>query len=115
MTEDRKVLVGVDLCDDMTQISCYRRDLDKVIPVGRLVGREREYECPTVLSYQPVKKEWLFGTEALLAAEREEVYLFRDILKQISRHNKVASGDMELEPVDTMVRYFVKILSCLKE
>ena len=29
MTEDRKVLVGVDLCDDMTQISCYRRDLDK--------------------------------------------------------------------------------------
>ena len=40
MTEDRKVLVGVDLCDDMTQISCYRRDLDKVIPVGRLVGRE---------------------------------------------------------------------------
>ena len=90
MTEDRKVLVGIDLCDDITQISCYRRDMDKVIPVGRLVGREREYECPTVLSYQPVKKEWLFGTEALLAAEREEVYLFRDILKQISRHNKEA-------------------------
>ena len=115
MTEDRKVLAGIDLCDDVTQISCYHRDMDKVIPVGRLVGREREYECPTVLSYQPVKKEWLFGTEALLAEEREEVYVFRDILKQISGQGKVVSGDMELEPVDVLVRYFVKLLSCLKE
>lgn len=115
MTEDRKVLAGIDLCDDFTQLSCYRRDMDKVIPVGRLVGREREYECPTVLSYQPVRKEWLFGTEALLAEEREDVYVFRDILKQISQQNKVTAGDMELEPADVLVRYFVKLLSCLKE
>lgn len=115
MTEDRKLLVGVDLSNDFTQLSCYRRDIDKVIPAGRLVGREREYECPTVLSWQPVKKEWLFGTEALMAAEREEVYLFRDMLKQISEKNKVAAGDMELEPVDALVRFFVKLLSCLKE
>lgn len=46
MTEDRKLLVGVDLSNDFTQLSCYRRDIDKVIPAGRLVGREREYECP---------------------------------------------------------------------
>ena len=115
MTEDRKLLVGVDLSNDFTQLSCYRRDIDKVIPAGRLVGREREYECPTVLSWQPVKKEWLFGTEALMAAEREEVYLFRDMLKQISEKNKVTAGDMELEPVDALVRFFVKLLSCLKE
>lgn len=115
MTEDRKLLVGVDLSNDFTQLSCYRRDIDKVISAGRLVGREREYECPTVLSWQPVKKEWLFGTEALMAAEREEVYLFRDMLKQISEKNKVTAGDMELEPVDALVRFFVKLLSCLKE
>lgn len=41
MTEDRKLLVGVDLSNDFTQLSCYRRDIDKVIPAGRLVGRER--------------------------------------------------------------------------
>ena len=115
MTEDRKLLVGVDLSNDFTQLSCYRRDTDKVISAGRPVGREREYECPTVLSWQPVKKEWLFGTEALMAAEREEVYLFRDMLKQISEKNKVTAGDMELEPVDALVRFFVKLLSCLKE
>ena len=42
MTEDRKLLVGVDLSNDFTQLSCYRRDIDKVIPAGRLVGRERD-------------------------------------------------------------------------
>lgn len=50
-----------------------------------------------------------------MAAEREEVYLFRDMLKQISEKNKVTAGDMELEPVDALVRFFVKLLSCLKE
>ncbi|MCI7060933.1 MAG: DUF5716 family protein [Lachnospiraceae bacterium] len=115
MTEDRKLLVGVDLCNDHSQISCYRRDVDKIISVGHLLGREREYECPTVLSYHPVKKEWLFGTEALMASEREEVYLFRDILKQIDEKNCVEAGDMKLDPVMVLMRYFVKLLSCLKE
>lgn len=37
------------------------------------------------------------------------------MLKQISEKNKVTAGDMELEPVDALVRFFVKLLSCLKE
>lgn len=115
MTEDRKLLVGMDLCDDVTQLSCYRSELQDVIPVGRVVGREREYECPTVLSFRPRKKEWLFGTEALLAAEREEVVLFRHMLNQISEKNEVTAGDMTISAVDALVRYFVKLLSCLKE
>lgn len=115
MTEDRKLLVGIDLCDDVSQLSCYRHDLQDVIPVGRVVGLEREYECPTVLSYHPVKKEWLFGTEALQAAQKEDAVLFHDMLKQISDKNEVSAGDMTLSAVDALVRYFVKLLSCLKE
>lgn len=115
MTEDRKLLVGIDLCDDVSQLSCYRHDLQDVIPVGRVVGLEREYECPTVLSYHLVKKEWLFGTEALQAAQKEDAVLFHHMLKQISDKNEVSAGDMTLSAVDALVRYFVKLLSCLKE
>jgi hypothetical protein len=115
MAEDRKLLVGVDLCDDVTQISCFRHDLSDVVPVGRVIGKEREYECPTVLSYHPVKKEWLFGTEALQAAGRGEVLLFERMLDQISRTNQVVAGDMALAPDDALMRFFVKLLSCLNE
>lgn len=115
MTEDRKLLVGIDLCDDVSQLSCYRHDLQDVISVGRVVGLEREYECPTVLSYHPVKKEWLFGTEALQAAQKEDAVLFHHMLRQISDNNEVSAGDMTLSAVDALMRFFVKLLSCLKE
>jgi hypothetical protein len=105
----------VDFCDDVTQMSCFRQDFSDVIPVGRRLGKEREYECPTVLSYHPVKKEWLFGTEALQAAQKEEVILFQNMISQISGKDTVESGGMSLTSVDALVRFFVKLLSCLKE
>ena len=115
MAEDRKLMVGMDLCDGVTQLSCCRLESDEAVPVGRLVGKEREYECPTVLSFHPSRKEWLFGTDAIVASEKRKVILFRHMIQQISENREVSSGDMTITGVDALARFFVKVLSCLKE
>lgn len=115
MTEDRKLMVGMDLCDETTQLSCCGPENEEAVPVGRLTGRGREYECPTVLSFHPKKKEWLFGTDAIVEAEKGNVILFRHMIQQISQKREVTAGDMTITGVDALTRFFVKRLSCLKE
>lgn len=115
MTEDRRLMVGMDLCDEVTQLSCCLPEHEDVMPVGRLIGREREYECPTVLGYNLQRQEWLFGTEAMLEAEKGDVILFRHIIKQIAAGGEVTEGERSLEPADALTHFFVKILSCLTE
>lgn len=115
MSENRKLMVGMDLCDDVTQLSCCKMESDEAMPVGRVVGREREYECPTVLSFHPDRREWLFGTDALVEEDKGKVILFRHMIQQISRTREVTAGDMTITGVDALSRFFVKILSCLKE
>lgn len=115
MTEARKLMVGLDLSDQITQLSCCCVGKEGVVPIGRLMGREREYECPTVLSYHPQKKEWLFGTEAIVEADKGNVLLFRHMIQQISQKKEVTAGDMTITGTDALTRFFVKLLSCLKE
>lgn len=115
MTEDRKLMVGMDLCDGITQLSCCRPESEEIVPIGRLTGREREYECPTVLSFNPQKKEWLFGTEAIIEADKGNAILFHHMIQQISEKQEVTAEDMTITGTDALTRFFVKILSCLKE
>lgn len=115
MTEDRKLMVGMDLSDGFTQLSCCRPGEEDVVPIGRMVNREREYECPTVLSYHPLKKEWLFGTEAIVEADKGKVLLFHHMIRQISEKGEVTAESMTITGVDALTRFFVKLLSCLKE
>lgn len=115
MTEDRRLMVGMDLCDDITQLSCCLPDQQDVVSVGRLIGREREYECPTVLGYNPQRGDWFFGTEAMMEADRGNAVLFSHMIRQITDGGPVRGGERELAPEDALMRFFVKLLSCLKE
>ena len=115
MTEGRNLMVGMDLCDGVTQLSCCRSDSEDAKPIGRVIDGQREYECPTALSYHPIKKEWYYGTEAIREAEAGNALLFRHMIQQISEKKKVTARDMSLAGTDALSRFFVKILSCLKE
>lgn len=115
MTEDRKLMVGMDLCDDFTQLSCYRPEKQEIVSVGRLVGKEREYECPTVLACNREKGEWFFGREALMEADKGYAVLFHHMLRTISQGKELEQEGIVLTGTDALTRFFVKILSCLKE
>lgn len=115
MTEDRKLMVGMDLCDRATQLSCCRAGEEEIIPIGRMRGKEREYECPTVLACNRERREWLFGNDALVEADKGRAVLFSHMLQTISQGKDLEQDGMVVTGVDALKRFFVKILSELKE
>ncbi len=49
MEAGRSLLVGIDLCDDMAQISYYDKKIYEPVPVGIPVGDKYIYEIPSAL------------------------------------------------------------------
>lgn len=115
MREDRKLLVGLDLCDDVTQLSCFDSDSGEPVSVGRLFGTDREYECPTVLAWNHKKREWFFGTEALEAAEQKSVILLDHMLSEMRTDGMIRRQGMEFTGEELLTRFLVKMLSTLNE
>ena len=53
MKEERKLLVGIDLGKEITQMSCFDFTTYEPVPIGRKVHGERVYEIPTALAVNP--------------------------------------------------------------
>jgi hypothetical protein len=64
MDTPRKVIVGYDLCDDFTQISCFSYKTMEPIPISLKEGEDYS-PIPTALCVKTDTKQWLFGEEAL--------------------------------------------------
>ena len=69
MSEERQLLVGIDLGRTISQISCFDGKLYEPVPIGRMHGTEREYEIPFAFAINRKNNEWLWGTDALEAGE----------------------------------------------
>ena len=51
MEAGRSLLVGIDLCDDMAQISYYDKKIYEPVPVGIPVGDKYIYEIPSAVLF----------------------------------------------------------------
>jgi hypothetical protein len=67
MDATRKLIVGYDLCEDYTQISCYSYKSNEPIPISIREEDERNL-IPTALCVNAETKQWLFGEEAIVCA-----------------------------------------------
>ncbi len=115
MNEERTLMVGLDLCDDITQLTCLNPDSGEAIAIGRRVGKDREYECPTVLACNLHTREYYYGSEAYLQSESEHIVLIEHFIDAIIEGRTIQVEDLTLEPVDLVKRYCSKLLSCLNE
>ena len=64
MSEEKKLVVGMDLGNDYTQLSLYNYNKYEVESFF-LDPEEQEYKIPTVLAVREDSKEWLLGMAAL--------------------------------------------------
>ncbi len=79
MPDERKLIVGMDLCNDYTQMSLY--DLTKYeVESFFLDSDEQEFKIPTVLAVREDDKEWLFGKEALQCGYERKGHLLKNFL-----------------------------------
>ena len=50
MEEKRTLLVGMDIGEQVTQISCFDFTTYEPVAIGRMIHGKREYEIPTALT-----------------------------------------------------------------
>lgn len=112
--DKHSLLVGLDLGEKRTQLSCFDHKLFEPVPVGREInsGEEREFEIPTALVALPSIGEWRFQEEGEIPAGG---VLIEDILQHVREEELFAVEGFTFQSKDVLKRYLVKVLSLLKE
>ena len=113
MSEERNLLVGLDLGGTVTQITCFDFKRYEPVPIGKTTGEEREYEIPMVMALNPKESIWLWGNEAM---EPEEGFVKIDnILARVCESEKFEIDGYTFKSREVLKRFIVKELSLLKE
>ena len=112
MSDQRNLLVGFDLSDDYTQISCYNIKYYEAESVS--VKDEEKYLIPTVLCVKNDTKDWLFGDEALSVAGKSEGVLINHLVELGMKDESVTIFDINFMASTLLEKYFRKTLSILK-
>lgn len=112
MGDQRNLLVGFDLSDDYTQISCYNTKYYE--PESVSASEEDKYLIPTALLVTNETKDWLFGEDAICAAEKEEGVLVRNLVEMAKKQETVTVFDINFVASSLLEKFFRKTLSILK-
>ena len=113
MEEERKLLVGIDLGWENTQMTCFDFVSYEPVPIGRKIHGKRVYEIPTALAVNPSKGEWYWIDEEY--AKQEGAVCLHHLLADVLREEKITTGRYSIESYQVLKRFIVKLLSLLKE
>lgn len=114
MEDNRSLLVGLDLGERITQLSCFDHKLFEPASIGRELnaGGDREYEIATALVMVPSKGEWHFADDA---DGREEGVLIDRIPARVREGELFTLDGYTFQSKEVLKRFLVKVLSLLKE
>lgn len=113
MDTKKKVLVGYDFCEDITQISCY--SYKALEPISICVSDDAsETGIPTVLCVRYDNGLWLYGEEAVRCAEAEEGILIDTLLTKLQTGQSVNVNNIIYSPTVLLEKYFRKTLMLVK-
>ncbi len=109
----RKLIVGYDLCEDYTQISCYSHKTSQPIPIG-IREEDEQNLIPTVLCVKADTRQWLFGEEALACGAKGEGIVVDHILDKVIEGTQVQIYDQTFNPIVILEKYLRKTLMLIK-
>lgn len=111
MKEDQSLIVGLDLCDDTTQLSVFNY---KTFEVDSIYEDEDGENCliPTALAYMKDSGEWFYGTAALDATRKKEGILLHDFIVNQKESQVVYGTVVTREQI--LQRFIRKTLLLLK-
>lgn len=114
MDTPRKLIVGYDLCEDFTQISCYSYKTKEPIPIGTREEDESSL-IPTALCVKTETKQWLFGEEAISCAACGTGVLINRLLEKLSSDKEVELFGEVFDSVTLLEKFLRKTLSLVKQ
>ena len=113
MDNTRKLIVGYDLCEDYTQISCYSYKTYEPILIHPIDDEENPL-IPTVLCEKSETRTWVFGKEAMDCAKDGSGVLVDKLLHKLKHREEVTIFDQKYSAVSLIEKYFRKTLTLIK-
>lgn len=113
MGETKNLLVGFDLCNDYSQISCFSYKTYEPESIC-LTSDQSKYVIPTSLGVKEGSKEWVFGEEAWALKEVEGGVLIADLVKKAETGEETEIYGVYFTPVLLLEKFFRKSLQLLK-
>lgn len=111
--EQRSLLVGYDLCDDFSGISCFNPKTFE--PESICVGRDtNKILIPTVVGVKKDTKEWVYGEEAILLEKEGNGVAVPNFLEKVKLGEEVTVLGTTFSAVTLLEKYLKKTLLLLK-
>lgn len=111
MKKQGTLLVGLDLCDDFSQISYFST---VTYEPETIMYMENEEKIPTVLGVQKDTKEWVYGADAIRLANEEKAVYLDHILQKVKEEKSVKIFETEFSADVLLERFLKKVLNLLK-
>lgn len=118
MDEERKLILGFDLCDDYSQISCIRTGSGRPMEEPETVCMtpdKTKYLIPTALCVRDNTKEWIIGEEAERCRDRQAGVYVDGLLNKFINNEKTVIYDTEISGDILIERFFRKVLGIIRQ
>ena len=109
----RKLLAGIDLNDQYSQISFIYTDRDEPVTVSTVTGKE-QYNVPTVLCKRQEVNQWFYGKEALRHSEEEAAYLVKSLLRNAYKGDEIIIEEEHFSPIDLLALFIRRVLGMMQ-
>lgn len=113
MNIKRPIYVGIDFCNDFSQVSYYNFTDNEPVSVD-YSGLESKYNIPTVVSKTIGKDEWFSGDEARKSATLGEAVLIDNLVNIALERNPVIVDDTSVMPVELISIFLDEMLQSVK-
>jgi hypothetical protein len=111
--EQRNLLVGYDLCDDFSGISCFNPKTFE--PESICIGKDgNKFLIPTVVGVNKGTKEWVYGEEAIALEKEGNGVIVSNLLEKVRLGEEVTVLGTIFNPVTLLEKFLKKTLLLLK-
>ena len=109
----KKLIVGYDLCEDYTQISCYSYKASEPVPIG-IREEDEQNLIPTALCVKADTRQWLFGEEALACGADNGGIVVDHLLDKLIKGESIQIYDQTFHPEALLEKFLRKTLMLIK-
>lgn len=113
MDNPRKLIVGYDLCEDYSQISCYSYKTFEPIQICPAEDEENPM-IPTVLCQRSDTGIWLYGNEAISCAKEGSGIIADKLLHKLKHKEEMTILGQQYSAVSLLEKFLRKTLTLIK-
>lgn len=114
MGGNNQILLGIDLKEDVTQVSLYQMSHSDITSVTMSADATNPL-VPTCLLVKDSSKEWYFGEEALRLKELNAGVFVDHLLSRVKKGESIEIYSVALTPITLLSKFFKKLLGYIRQ